>query len=65
VGQDDAHRFAEVIIRNYGMRALDLVQLSISLLEREQRYSAAKLWREVADAIEKIRADDPEHAGGN
>ena len=53
--QDDARRFAEVIIRDYGAQALGIVRLRISLLESEQRPSVAKLWREVADAIEKLQ----------
>jgi hypothetical protein len=43
--QDDARRFAEVIIRDYGARALGT----------EQRPSVANLWREVAEAIEKLQ----------
>jgi len=59
--QDDARRFAEVIIRNCGAQALGVVRLRIRLLEDEQRHSAVELWREVADAIEKLQAIDPKH----
>ena len=58
--QDDARRFAESLIRNYGARALGIVQLRLRLLEDEQRDFAAGLWREVADAIEKLQATAPE-----
>ena len=53
--QDDARRFAEAIIRDYGAQALAIVRLRISFLESEQRPSVAELWREVADAIEKLQ----------
>ena len=62
-GQNDARRFAEAIIRDCGLYALDVVQRRIRLLESERRDSAAKLWREVADAIRKLQAVAPERGG--
>ena len=61
--QDDARRFAEVIIRDYGAQALGIVRLRIGLLESEQRPSVAKLWREVADAIEKLQKTNEKGTG--
>ena len=61
--QDDARRFAEVIIRQCGPQALGVVQLRIRELEIEQRHSVAELWREVADAIEKLQAVGPARRG--
>ena len=54
--QNNARRCAEVIIRERGDQALGIVLLRVRLLEAEQRHVAAELWREVADAIEKLQA---------
>ena len=61
--QDDARRFAEVIIRDCGAQALGVVRLRIRLIEDEQRHSAVELWREIAHEIEKLQANDPKRTG--
>jgi len=43
-------------VRDSGSCALEIVQGRVRVLEREGRHSAAKLWREIEAAIEKLPA---------